>query len=1633
MANIWAGDPNIISVWNFESGALVTDFCVAGNTLTAVNSPAEDVVDYKEGTCCTSLEYASKRYFKITDANLSAGFPLKSGDAVQRISMGCWFKLTTTGGNIPAIIGKRAAIAGLGLALYHNAGSLRISWNATSLTLVTISTGIWYHAAVMADSRARTCWVRLYDSSTGISTNYLTTPPAADITLTSEWRIGAWSGTDADRTFDGKIDEVFVFNRLLSIAEIDAIRNGSYEYAAASIVSDNDYTRDRSCLSVYHFESGALTTDAKALINLTASATAPVAKTTDFKVGSGCAEFNYRDNSYYSITEANLPQHWPMKSNTGQRTFTVCCWIKGFDFGTTTRTIWSKYLSTGNAYTFKSYISTTDQCFRFIVGQGSSSTTIVTTSIPYYPNEWYHISMSADYGGYGKVGILRVYRASTNTVSVYQHTMPGYWLTTTGAGDFRIGTNHQAPTENWNGLIDEFVVFNRFLGVEEVDAIRNGTYKGPISGDTPNIASNITAQQTFSQTVNNPRLTFAHGGDAVWVVENNETHDTSFSAKSGTITINKESWFTTTVKGPGTLIFWWAVDSTADHHYLGFEIDGAEQHRISGPNNPGAWAKKVYSITAGSHVLKWRYYTDGSATSNRNAGYVDEISFGYANDFTGDSACKALYKFESGVDLGYDSISTNHARCSNNPMKNTWRYKEGSQSIDFGKQGLGATYQYMTISDANLSAGFPLKNDDTTRTGTYCFWIMFSTLSTYTNYNIIAKGSLTNRAFALYYYNGICTNWGYLGGNSSIAWTSALSTFRWYHMSISFDGVNKKIYMRIWDDDAQQIICDQVSSPANAMVASADNFMVGCWHGDTIYLFAQMDELAIFNRQLPIAQMDAIRKGLFTGTGPAALTNDFTGDSSCKALWRFEAGALTTDTISTNTLTDHSTASMTDTFREGSGCVRTTNSAATWLHIADSNLAAGFPLKVGDAVKVISICCWFRPSDVGNYRNIIAKRAWSANKGSFLVYIDSTSKLCISYVYGSGTITTQDYQIGTVATSQWHHIGLTIDGVNRKVTWRLYCVSPETCTYGELYPGYEMRIADADWTIGCEQGATTGTAANAFYGNIDEVVVFNRLLNILEIDAIRQGTYSGTSREGIVTDHISAQVAYRTVDRQTYFCVDPEIGVDGILNDGLSYQRPWRTHKAKFFAPGDAITFPQSDQYIQVGTVTVTKDSMSVSTTANLMSTLKQYDLITFGTDNVLYSVNTITSSTITLWRPYRGSTASGVLLFKFRGITHTDWRSWNTGLYKGHYDLRIRILGGVNRSTGAQDGWTVFDFQTNYAGDDIQPYFYFSRLASYNSAGYGFSCTNVVGNLYEDMYFGFNQWVDFSGTQTVWNRVVCEAQAYFRFNEGSECEINDMEMFSNHATNLYLGIMNNVIFNRFKTGNSTNAIYIAGPVCNVVFNNPVLGEGVDHTRLIYFYTSPQYHFENLTFINAKLNPSTTVYNVYYATQILFGELSFEHYNQTKDDNRTYLFNCTPNSLHAGIMYRDASVFRTSSPSARIDLTGGSFIPVIRKFLVPGSVGVSTTISCYVRFNSAYFRNPYALPKMVVRTISGTTPNFIWVDTISIAAATADTWLLLTQTVVPSTNSIIEVFLHFQSASPSAQVWFDDIDVVVPE
>ena len=129
---------------------------------------------------------------------------------------------------------------------------------------------------------------------------------------------------------------------------------------------------------------------------------------------------------------------------------------------------------------------------------------------------------------------------------------------------------------------------------------------------------------SFSEAMDACYLTVAQGGNAGWVVQTNVTHDGVSAVKSGTIGNSQESWFQTTVTGPGTLTFWWKVSSEACCDPLTFYVNGVSQGDIRGNID---WQMKTYALTAGVHTLKWRYSKDGSVSGGSDAAYVDQVAF----------------------------------------------------------------------------------------------------------------------------------------------------------------------------------------------------------------------------------------------------------------------------------------------------------------------------------------------------------------------------------------------------------------------------------------------------------------------------------------------------------------------------------------------------------------------------------------------------------------------------------------------------------------------------------------------------------------------------------------------------------------------------------------------------------------------------------------------------------------------------------------------------------------------------------------------------------------------------------------------------------------------------------------------
>jgi hypothetical protein len=126
----------------------------------------------------------------------------------------------------------------------------------------------------------------------------------------------------------------------------------------------------------------------------------------------------------------------------------------------------------------------------------------------------------------------------------------------------------------------------------------------------------------LAEALDAPELTWTTGGDADWFGQTNTSYDGVDAAQSGRIHTGQESWMETTVTGPGTLTFWWKVSAQYNYYYLQFYINDALQDgRISGETD---WQQKSYTLSSGTHSLRWRYNKSGVSNIDDTA-WVDQV------------------------------------------------------------------------------------------------------------------------------------------------------------------------------------------------------------------------------------------------------------------------------------------------------------------------------------------------------------------------------------------------------------------------------------------------------------------------------------------------------------------------------------------------------------------------------------------------------------------------------------------------------------------------------------------------------------------------------------------------------------------------------------------------------------------------------------------------------------------------------------------------------------------------------------------------------------------------------------------------------------------------------------------------
>ena len=132
-------------------------------------------------------------------------------------------------------------------------------------------------------------------------------------------------------------------------------------------------------------------------------------------------------------------------------------------------------------------------------------------------------------------------------------------------------------------------------------------------GSTDSKDLNISIRNVFDTiTINKVLAPITYSGAANWtkdgdIYSNEDIDNNQISCIEANITSENIS-------------FDWKVSSEEGYDYLRFYIDGDEQYgKISGEVD---WVTKEYTVDNSSHILKWCYGKDGSASSGTDTGYL---------------------------------------------------------------------------------------------------------------------------------------------------------------------------------------------------------------------------------------------------------------------------------------------------------------------------------------------------------------------------------------------------------------------------------------------------------------------------------------------------------------------------------------------------------------------------------------------------------------------------------------------------------------------------------------------------------------------------------------------------------------------------------------------------------------------------------------------------------------------------------------------------------------------------------------------------------------------------------------------------------------------------------------------------
>jgi len=197
----------LVGYWAFDEGQGTSSRDLSGNGRDGVLSDMEPE-DWVAGVRGTALDFEDDDYFRYGCAN--------TGCPELRQAIAFWFSADTLGGALVSYFAGERYDSGIHRTIAFSGNFLHVGpgRDLRGAPIGMFSTGRWYHVVVNYEDAASTVYIDGVD----------VTMPSDDYWNSGSFSVGRRVDDYSAMQYDGRVDELVIYDRSLSQAEIDAVR-----------------------------------------------------------------------------------------------------------------------------------------------------------------------------------------------------------------------------------------------------------------------------------------------------------------------------------------------------------------------------------------------------------------------------------------------------------------------------------------------------------------------------------------------------------------------------------------------------------------------------------------------------------------------------------------------------------------------------------------------------------------------------------------------------------------------------------------------------------------------------------------------------------------------------------------------------------------------------------------------------------------------------------------------------------------------------------------------------------------------------------------------------------------------------------------------------------------------------------------------------------------------------------------------------------------------------------------------------------------------------------------------------------------------------------------------------------------